>query len=151
MKKFPGKLKKVGREYILTGQQGNWMRENYPTNSNKDLSIIIGIDVRLVANLAKRYDLKKDEEWLYNERLKKINRVTIQPGKGSVTISTKLSRSDYNLLCHVARKNKKNKYVYLQELVRKALQAESPVKDGELFSGKNIVILSEEGSHSSES
>jgi hypothetical protein len=77
--------------------------------------------------------------------------MTIQPGKGSITISTKLSRSDYNLLCHVARKNKKNKYVYLQELVRKALQAESPVKDGELFSGKNIVILSEEGSHSSES
>ncbi len=133
MNKFPGKLKKIGREYILTGRQGNWMRENYPTNSNKDLSIVIGIDVRLVANLAKRYDLKKDEEWMHKERLKRINRETIQPGTGSVTIATKLSRSDYKLLCYVAKKNKKNKYEYLQELVRGALQAESPVKEGQIF------------------
>ena len=33
----------------------------------------------------------------------------------------------------IKKKKNKNKYVYLQEVIRKALKADSPIKDGELF------------------
>jgi hypothetical protein len=141
MRPFPGKLKRIGPLYVLTGWQGRWMREYYPKNFNKDIAIAIGISESTVYQLAKRYELEKDEEWLYYERCKKIGRHKgcadehniAKQKTHTITIATKLSPRDYKLLCYVAKKNKKNKYEYLQDIVRKALKAEEPFKEGKLL------------------
>lgn len=122
MRKFPGKLEKIGHHYVLTGWQGRWMRENYPTNPNKMIAAAIGISLVALGNLAMRYELRKDKDYLYHEKLKRINRETIQPGTGSVTIATKLSRKDYKRLCARSKEANLTKYEFIQQLVHEALK-----------------------------
>ena len=126
MRKFPGKLEKIGHHYVLTGWQGRWMRENYPTNPNKMIAQAIGISLMALSNLAMRYELHKDKDYVYHEKLKRINRETIQPGTRSVTIATKLSRKDYKRLCVKAKENNLTKYELIQKLVHKALSDDIP-------------------------
>ena len=128
MRKFPGKLERIGHHYVLTGWQGRWMRENYPTNPNKMIAQAIGISTRTLCNLAMRYEIHKDKDYVYHEKLKKINRETIQPGTGYVTISTKLSRKDYKRLCARAKENNLTKYEFIQKLVHEALSDATPQK-----------------------
>ena len=126
MRKFPGKLEKIGHQYVLTGWQGRWMRENYPTNPNKMIAQAIGISLRTLSNVAMRYELRKDKDYIYRERLKKINRETVQPGTGSITIATKLSRKDYKRLCARAKESNLTKYEFIQKLVHEALRDDIP-------------------------
>ena len=126
MRKFPGKLRKIGHQYVLTGWQGRWMRENYPTNPNKMIAQAIGISLMALSNLAMRYELHKDKDYVYHEKLKKINRETVQPGTRSVTIATKLSRKDYKRLCAKAKENNLTKYEFIQKLVHEALRDDIP-------------------------
>lgn len=144
MRAFPGSLKKIKgtKLFILNGWQLNWLKEYYPTNTNKALAEAMGISCGTFNRLIQGRGLEKDKEWMYYERCKRIRKypigcgverdVTIQKN-GSITIATKLSRRDYNLLCWAAKKHNKNKYEYLQDIVRSVLKTESPIKDGELF------------------
>lgn len=142
MRPFPGKLKRTREGYQLNGWQRKWMHEVFPTHTNKEICLAIGIcEISFRKLLRTLSDMEKDYDWRYYDRCKRIGKPqgcaveherSIQK-QHSITIATKLSPRDYNLLCWVAKKNKKNKYVYLQELIRKALKAESPIKDGELF------------------
>ena len=144
MRAFPGPLKKIKgtKVYILNGWQLNWLKDYYPTNTNKALAEAMGITQHTFERLVQGRGLEKDKEWMYYERCKRIHKhpqgcgverdVTIQKN-GTITIATKLCHSDYNLLCWLAKKHKMNKYEYLQGIVRRVLKAESPVKDGELF------------------
>ena len=86
----------------------------------------IGISLMALSSLAMRYELRKDKDYVYHEKLKKINRETIQPGTGYVTISTKLSRKDYKRLCAKAKENDMTKYELIQKLVHKALCDDIP-------------------------
>jgi len=147
MRTFPGKLKRVsgangGSHYVLNGWQRKWLHEVYPTNTNKDICKAMGISTDAVLkNLIEGMVLEKDEEWLYYERCKKIGRHkgcaavhdVAQQKASTITVATKLSPRDYKLLCFVAKKNKKNKYEYLQDVIRDALKAASPFKEGQLF------------------
>jgi DNA-binding Lrp family transcriptional regulator len=141
MRPFPGKLKRINRQYILTGWQGKWMREFYPKYPNKDIADAMGVCEETVKDLAKRYELEKDKDFQYYMRCKRIGKnmgcaiehdVTTQKNK-TCAVTTKLSASDYHLLCYVTKKKAMNKYQYLRDVIRKALQAESPIKECELF------------------
>ena len=73
-----------------------------------------------------RYELRKDKDYVYREKLKRINRETVQPGTGSVTIATKLSRKDYKRLCARAKEANLTKYEFIQKLVHEALRDDIP-------------------------
>ena len=138
MRPFPGKLKRDKKGFHLNGWQRRWLREVFPTHPNKEIFIAMGVCEMTFRKVLHTFgDIEKDYDWRYYERCKQIHRPQgdkpTRQKHSSVVVATKLSPRDYNLLCWVAKKNKKNKYVYLQELIRKALKAESPIKDGELF------------------
>ena len=142
MRPFPGKLKRTREGYQLNGWQRKWMHEVFPTHTNKEIIAAIGIcEISFRKLLHTLSDMEKDYDWRYYERCKQIRRPQgcgvvherAQQKASTITVATKLSPRDYNLLCWAAKKKNKNKYVYLQEVIRKALKAESPIKDGELF------------------
>ena len=132
MRPFPGKLKRVKEGYVLNGWQRRWLHEVYPTNTNKEICKAMGINTNYVlSRLVEGILLEKDEEWMYYERCRHIGKdqngcavvhdVSIQTS--TITIATKLSRKDYAVLCDKAKKAKKTKYHYIQNIIRQALKA----------------------------
>ena len=130
MKPFPGTIKDTKVGLMLNGNQINWLYKEFPINTNKAVCEAMGITRYQLKKFLRTFDdLKKDEDWKYVERSKHINKgphgcavvhdVTIQTK--SITVATKLSRKDYEVLCEKARNADVTKYRYLKDIIRKGL------------------------------
>jgi len=133
MKPFPGTLKRKEQGFVLTKPQIKWLSDVYPTNTNKDICKVIGINSGTLPYIIKRQclHLAKDRDWLVYERCKQMHKVPIGCGKehdisiqkfSTITIATKLSKEDYMILREAAKKSKKTKYEFIQDAIRKYIK-----------------------------
>lgn len=122
---FPGKTR---RFRPLTDEQILWIKDYYSNHTDKELASLAGTTPSTIRDNAKKQvpPLEKDEEWLYYERCKRIgkhfgcSRIAKQK-RVTLVVATKLGKPDYLLLCEKAKNERKTKYQFLQEIIRKAL------------------------------
>lgn len=133
MRPFPGRLERKKHGYVLNEEQRRWLYEVYPTNTDKDIFAAMGISCLLVfRKMTKGIMLKKNINWYYYERSRKIGRqprgcgmpTDVGPQKGTCSVATKISHRDYLTLCARAMANGQTKYQYLQTIIREALRKE---------------------------
>ena len=66
MRPFPGKLKRTREGYQLNGWQRKWIHEVFPTHTNKEIYIAIGICEESFKKLLRTLsDMEKDYDWRY--------------------------------------------------------------------------------------
>ena len=62
----PRKPKRDCTKIVLTGEQQQWLRDNYATTLNKDCATHLGISESSVHRWARAMGLKKDPEWFHS-------------------------------------------------------------------------------------
>ena len=130
MKPFPGTLKRTPKGIILNGWQENWLRKVYTYNLNIDIANAMGIStgkLRKIAvglNLFKRKTPLSDTVSSHIGKGERGNAVSkYKRDTTAITIATKLSRKDYDLLCQIVQREGCTKYQLLQGIILRDLNS----------------------------
>ena len=64
MKAIEGTVGRAHRSIVLTAAQEEWLREVFPTNPNKAIAEVLGVNVRTVTRMARVRGIDKDAQYL---------------------------------------------------------------------------------------